>query len=172
MKHYYKYSADYLKFNEENNELEHKHKYLLKEMPKKQFAKTVVKEALITSMVCALFVFLCCLGCVEKGGNITIPLCIFGGFFFFIGGCICLGRLFDYDRYLHEYDDSKLIDKLFSEEIEELKAFSEAETLKAEQWRAQHPLEEKCRLAMTKNPNYVADLIRYVKENNNEPKSY
>lgn len=34
----------------------------------------------------------------------------------------------------------------------------------AEAWREAHPLEEKCRLAMTKNPNYVADLIRYVKE--------
>ena len=34
----------------------------------------------------------------------------------------------------------------------------------ADKWREQHPLEEKCRLAMSKNPNYVADLIRYVQE--------
>jgi hypothetical protein len=34
----------------------------------------------------------------------------------------------------------------------------------ADEWRENHPLEEKCRLAMSKNPNYVADLIRYVKE--------
>lgn len=34
----------------------------------------------------------------------------------------------------------------------------------AQAWREAHPFEEKCRLALTKNPNYVADLIRYIKE--------
>lgn len=41
---------------------------------------------------------------------------------------------------------------------------NEAEEAKAEEWRSAHPLEEKCRLALTKNPNYVADLIRYIQE--------
>lgn len=42
---------------------------------------------------------------------------------------------------------------------------NEKENLKCEEWRKNHPLEEKCRLALTKNPNAVADLIKYVKNN-------
>lgn len=42
---------------------------------------------------------------------------------------------------------------------------NKAVDLQAEIWREKHPLEEKCRLALTKNPNYVADLIRYIKDN-------
>lgn len=42
---------------------------------------------------------------------------------------------------------------------------NEKENLKCEEWRKNHPLEEKCRLALTKNPNAVADLIEYVKNN-------
>lgn len=38
----------------------------------------------------------------------------------------------------------------------------------ADEWRERHPLEEKCRLAMSKNPNYVADLIRYVQGEKND----
>lgn len=61
-----------------------------------------------------------------------------------------------------------LIDKYFPKLEEEFTTNSIVATIQAAQWRATHPLEEKCRLAMTKNPNYVADLIRYVKEHNNE----
>jgi hypothetical protein len=59
-----------------------------------------------------------------------------------------------------------LIDKYFPKLEEEFTTNSIVSMIKAKQWRATHPLEEKCRLAMTKNPNYVADLIKYVKENN------
>lgn len=41
-------------------------------------------------------------------------------------------------------------------------------TTEATNWRANHALEEHCRLAMTKNPNYVADLIKFVKEYKDE----
>ena len=59
-----------------------------------------------------------------------------------------------------------LIDKYFPKLEEEFTTNSIVAIIQATQWRATHPLEEKCRLAMTQNPNYVADLIRYVKENN------
>lgn len=167
MKHYYKYDAHYLHFNEETNELEHKYKYLKKEMTKWQFAKKVVTNVLVTLLVCSIFIALTCLGFVEEGFPIAFPLIVFGLLFGVLGAAICFVRLYDYDYYIESYEED-LIDKLFSEEIKELDLLSTQEQLKAEKWRAAHPLEEKCRLAMTKNPNYVADLIRYVKENYDE----
>lgn len=168
MKHDYVYDAHYLEFNEENNELEYQHKYLSKEMSKWQFAKVAIITILITFLICSFFVALLSFGIIENGGSVVLGIFISGLLFYTLGACICFGRLIDYDKYLDGDFDSDLIDKLFSQEIEELKALSILETLKAAQWRAAHPLEEKCRLALTKNPNYVADLIKYVKENNNE----
>lgn len=164
MKHYYKYKVDYLKFNEENNKLETKSKCLLKEMTKWQFAQVVIVNVLVTLIVCLVLITLSCLGFVEEGFPIITSLIVWGLFFGICGAGICFGRLYDYDCYLYYYDED-LIDKFFAKEIKELELLSIQEQLKAEQWRATHPLEEKCRLAMTKNPNYVADLIRYVKEN-------
>lgn len=165
MKHYYKYDQHYLHFNEETNELEHKNKRLFKEMTKWQFAKVVIANVLVISLVCAMFITLVCLGFVEEGVPIAFPLIFFGLFFGVSGAAICFCRLYDYNYYIQYYEED-LIDKLFSEEIKELELLSTQEQIKSEKWRASHPLEEKCRLAMTKNPNYVADLIRYVKEHN------
>lgn len=164
MKHYYIYNGFYLKFNEESNEIEYKYKRLKKEMSKWQFAKVVIANVLVTLLVCSLLITLACLGFVEEGLPIIVPLILFGLLFGVCGVAICFGRLYDYDYYIRDYEED-LRDKLFSEEIKELELLSVKETIKAEQWRAAHPLEEKCRLALTKNPNYVADLIKYVKEN-------
>lgn len=169
MKHYYLYSAHYLKFNEENNELEHKYKRLSKEMTKRQFAGVVIKEILITLLICSLLIsgiFFGVLMDADNGYTIFV-LCICCAIFILPGALICFGRLYDYDRYIEDCEED-LINKLFSEEIEELKLFSIEENIKATVWRFEHPLEEKCRLALTKNPNYVADLIKYVKENQHE----
>lgn len=163
MKHYYIYDISYLKFNEENNNLEEKSKSFKKEMPKWQFAKVVIVNVLVTLLVCSLLITLTCLGFVEEGFSLALPLILFGLFFGICGAAICFGRLYDYDYYVRDYEDD-LKDKLFSEEIKEIKELIVQEMIKAEQWRAEHPLEEKCRLALTKNPNYVADLIKYVKE--------
>ena len=57
-----------------------------------------------------------------------------------------------------------LIDKYFPNLEQEFTENSIVAMIQATKWRAEHPLEEKCRLAMTMNPNYVADLIKYVKE--------
>ena len=167
MKHYYVYDKNYLHFNEETNELEYKYKHLSKEMTKWQFAKVVIANVLVALLVCSMLVALACLGFIEEGHSIAFPLVVFGLLFGMCGAAICVGRLCDYDYYIQDGDED-LIDKLFSEEIKELDLLSVQEQLIAEKWRAEHPLEEKCRLAMTKNPNYVADLIRYVKENYNE----
>lgn len=164
MKHYYLYDKHYLHFNEETNEIEHKNKRLKKEMTKWQFVKVVIVNVLVISLVCSMPITLTCLGFIEEGFPIAFPLVVFGSLFGVSGAAICFGRLYDYDYYIESCDED-LIDKLFSEEIKELDLLSTQEQIRAEKWRAEHPLEEKCRLAMTKNPNYVADLIKYVKEN-------
>lgn len=82
-----------------------------------------------------------------------------------------------YSYYLGEqngwFEDLRLKD-IFAEEIEnELINKIEQEKL-ASIWRKKHPLEEKVRLALTKNPNYVADLLRYcdLVKPNKEIKKY
>lgn len=170
MKHYYIYYKHHLYFNEETNEVEHKDKRLSKEMSRWQFTKVVIKEVLITFLICSLLTAMFYFGCIINAAdsNYTIfVLCICGLIFYLPGALICFGRLWDYDYYIQDYEEV-LINKLFSEEIKELDFLSAQEQLKAEQWRAEHPLEEKCRLAMTKNPNYVADLIKYVKGSNDD----
>lgn len=163
MKHYYLYGKYYLEFNEETNEIETKYKHLSKEMTRGQFARVVIKEILITFLICSLLTMAFYCGCV--GGNLPIfVFCVSSLIFFLPGALICFGRLLDYNYYVQDCEEY-LIDKLFSEEIKELNWKNIQETLKAEKWRATHTLEEKCRLALTKNPNYVADLIRYAKEN-------
>lgn len=167
MKHYYLYDAPYTEFNEETNELEHKYKRLSKEMTKWQFAKVVIANILVILLVCALLITLSCLGFVEEGHSIIFPLVAFGLLFGGCGAAICWGRLCDYNYYIGDSEE-ELITKLFSEEIEEIQFLRLQEIAKATIWRLEHPLEEKCRLAMTKNPNYVADLIKYVKGSNDD----
>ena len=57
------------------------------------------------------------------------------------------------------FQDSKLI-FIFAEELADLREDKLNQELLAEKWRKKHPLEEKIRLALTQNPNYIADLLR------------
>lgn len=165
MKHYYIYYAPYLRFNEEKNELERKHKALSKEMPAAHFAKVAIKEIGFTLFIVLLLSIVLYCGFSVDGHHEIAALLISCTIFIVPGALICFGRLCDYDYYIKD-DDKELIEKFFLDETAELTIISIAEKIKADQWRESHPLEEKCRLAMTKNPNYVADLIRYVKDKN------
>ena len=61
------------------------------------------------------------------------------------------------DKYCDEY--TKFVRESLQNRIDFKNAIEEE---KCKQWRKNHPLEEKCRLALTKNPNAMADLIRYI----------
>jgi hypothetical protein len=65
-------------------------------------------------------------------------------------------------KHRHYKEENELIMKYLPKFIDNLEKHNLEEELKAEVWREEHPLEEKCRLAMLDNPNYVADLIREV----------
>lgn len=63
--------------------------------------------------------------------------------------------------------------EIFAYEISELEAERDMQLKIAEKWRKKHPLEEKIRLALTGNPNLIADLLKYcelVKPNKNTEK--
>ena len=68
-------------------------------------------------------------------------------------------------RYYLGYQDGSMeyseLKYVFLEEIAERHENKLAEEKLAEKWRKKHPLEEKIRLALTQNPNYIADLLRY-----------
>jgi hypothetical protein len=77
--------------------------------------------------------------------------------------CIDLDKIGILNLKHRQYsEENKLIEKYFPTFIEDLERHNLKQELKAEIWREEHPLEEKCRLAMMNNPNYVADLIREV----------
>ena len=70
-------------------------------------------------------------------------------------------------------DRDPKLQKMFADEINQNRIEKEEQEKLAEKWRKKHPLEEKVRLALTMNPNYVADLLRYcelVKPNKNTEK--
>ena len=81
-------------------------------------------------------------------------------------GLVCASCMLFWFKY------TDMLEKFVEPEKQQLRAELAEEHLKltsqCEAWRKEHPLEEKVRLALTKNPNYVADLIRSLQGNNNE----
>ena len=59
------------------------------------------------------------------------------------------------------YREDTRLTYIFAEELAKLKEEKLEQEKLAEKWRKKHPLEEKIRLALTQNPNYIADLLRY-----------
>lgn len=57
--------------------------------------------------------------------------------------------------------EDKRLTYIFAEELANLNDEKLKEEELARKWRKKHPLEEKIRLALTQNPNYIADLLRY-----------
>ena len=162
-------------FNEENNSLEETYKDCKCEISWEDYLKNkwiwLILSALFMLAVVSLFVI--SLNFWSEDATVCIGMC---GIPMFGVLCYVLDILCDHfecidmwgicERRTLSKHERFLIDKYFPKLEEEFTTNSIIATIQAAQWRAKHPLEEKCRLAMTKNPNYVADLIKYVKENN------
>lgn len=107
-------------------------------------------------------------------GILTIPLLIAGAVVFehvaWWGILFCVFSVFSWVYIIiaeNKYDE--WLEKAIGADEEEynrtvIEPHNKEQQRLADEWRENHPLEEACRLAMLKNPNYVADLIRYVKE--------
>ena len=164
-------------FNEENNSFEEKYMYRECKISWQDYLKNkwvwLILSMLFMLAVVSLFVISINFWTKE----VTVVLGMLGIPIFYVL-CYVLDTLSDRfecidmwgicgRRQLSKHEQF-LIDKYFPKLEEEFMTNSIVAAIQATQWRAEHPLEEKCRLALTKNPNYVADLIKYVKENNNE----
>lgn len=146
------YHMSYLKFDEKSNSMNY------------QYESIELKD----NSVLYLITFLSLLILIIVTGVIPIilsilftPYCAFLFFAIFpLLPLYCF--IFENIEDKHFYKQSHIIKEIadFRTNIEALAAIEEAE---CKEWRDNHPLEEKVRLAMEKNPNYVADLIRYVK---------
>lgn len=160
------------KFDEKENRLyekmvEYEHEASREETKRLRFRNSF--GWFLVAFICLVFLLLP----IFFGGLETIISCsiIFGLMVFLMisGGIVNLYNS-DYHLYRSEYDNSKItryfVDKYFKEEYTDRDLHDIRINDQAKRWRENHPLEEKCRLAMEGNPNYVADLIRYVQEEN------
>lgn len=162
-------------FNEENNSLEETYKHCKCAISWEDYLKNkwvwLILSVLFMLAVTSLFVI--SINFWSHGATVFIGML---GIPMFYVMCYIFNVLCDQFEYVDMWGicgrrelskhERFLIDKYFPKLEEEFNTNSIIAVIKATQWRAQHSLEEKCRLAMTKNPNYVADLIKYVKENN------
>lgn len=146
------YSMSYLKFDENSNSMNYQYESIeLKDNNPLYLVLTIVLPLLILIT-----------------GAIPIVLSVLFTPYYAFLLFVCLPLLFIYcnifelleDNYF--YKQPHIVKEIadFKSKIEELAAIEEN---KCNKWREEHPFEEKVRLAMEKNPNYVADLIKYIK---------
>lgn len=108
-------------------------------------------------------------GSVGFIGNWVAGLISMGGVGILAVGCALLKYQFDhhknpYSHYLGEEDGYMCEHRLtliFAEELAQLQESKIKQEKLAAKWRKKHPLEEHVRLALSGNPNYIADLLRY-----------
>lgn len=166
-------------FNETNNSLEEVDKYCKCEISWEDYLKNKLIWLMLSALFMLVVVSLFIISLNFWNNDITVVLGMLGLPMFYLL-CYIMNTLSEpYEcidmwgiggrRQLSKYEKF-LINKYFPKLEEEFTVNTVVAMISAEQWRATHPLEEKCRLAMTKNPNYVADLIKYVKEKQNESK--
>lgn len=110
-----------------------------------------------------------CLGCIGFAFNWIVGLC---SVLALIGISLLIGFI-NYNHFIsHDYtydlgDEDKdfhefRLNNIFAEEIERENKFRAKEEAKAKRWRNKHPLEELIRISLeSKNPNEIANLIRY-----------
>lgn len=159
-------------FNEENNSLEETHKNCKCKISWEDYLKNkwVWMTLSVLFMLTVTSLFIVSINFWHR--DITIFLGMLGIPMFYVMCYICnvLCDQFEYiemwgicgRRELSKHEQF-LIDKYFPKLEEELTTNSIAAKLKAAQWRAQHPLEEKCRLAMTKNPKLCCGFNKICK---------
>lgn len=146
------YSMSYLKFDENSNSMNYQY----------EFIELKDNSILYSITLLSLLVFILATGVTPIVLSILFtPYYAF--LFFAVFPLLSIGYFIaESIDDKHFYKQSHIIKEIanFRTNIEALAAIEEA---KCKEWRDNHPLEEKVRLAMEKNPNYVADLIRYVK---------
>ena len=176
-KHYWKADLKKWKWVPEENAI--KESYIAVE---KKFTSNELKKCLKNDKLCMLGYFLLGLlvGTIGFLGNVVSGFIFMGAVGILSLGCAMLQYFWnhykdDYSYYLGEQDsvyETRLL-LIFAEELAQLHEEKLQQEALAEKWRKKHPLEEKIRLALTKNPNYIADLLRYcelVKPNKNSVK--
>lgn len=163
-------------FNEENNSLNYKWTHKTYEISWKDALKREWGKLIAWLCVLFLSIGLLIISCKYNWGVEGILTSIVGmgvssfGILFWVANNVIDQCMYvDIENGEIHYNSSHkqyMINKYVPSLLIELELSDKQEEEKAMIWRAAHPLEEKCRLALTKNPNYVADLIKYVKENN------
>ena len=165
-RHYYTARIKNWKWNPETNHIDECYEDVEKDFSSQQLKDTLSadKWAIFGYFILGLVV-----GCIGFMGTWISGL-IFMGVSGFIG-LVCGSLQYYLDHYKGQYrydlgeqdgfmEDSKL-QYIFLEEIAQRYESKLKQEKLAERWRKKHPLEEKVRMAMTGNPNYVAQLLLY-----------
>ena len=165
-KHYYTAYLKTWKWNSETNNIDMETKEFEKDFTNKELKKQLCEDKwailgyiLITTLI----------GCLRFLGTWVSGLIFMGcgAFLGFLIGLLnyLLTHYFGEFRYDLGEEDGWMEDKelkfIFIEEIAQNQENKKLQEELASKWRKKHPLEEKIRLAMTGNPNYIADLLKY-----------
>lgn len=160
MKFYYKNYYIQYHFNEDKNEMEQEEVILRKELDKTDLKNHIVNTFIIPNLVLATIIATFIIGAIFttslnfRAGLSSITI------FVIFGSLIYNYTMSDRDIL----PNSRQEIKYFAEEIEKISEQNRIEEERRDRYRETHILEEYCRLALTKNPVYIANLIRYVKE--------
>lgn len=165
-RHYYTAYLKTWNWNPETNNIDMETKEFEKDFTNKELKKQLCEDKWV---ILGYTLLTALIGCMGFLGTWEFGL-IFMGCGALLGFLIGLINyyaqhyfgVFKYD--LGEEDgfmeDAKL-KYIFIEEIAQNQDNKKLQEELALKWRKKHPLEEKIRLALTGNPNYIADLLKY-----------
>lgn len=165
-RHYWRAFLKKWKWIPEENKLDESYIEVEKDFSTKELKEHLKKEKLAILGYTLLGALV---GCVGFLGNWIFGLVSVASVALF--GTLCSILTYYIYNYKSEYfydlgeqdgyrEDTRLT-YIFAEELAKLKEEKLEQEELARKWRKKHPLEEKIRLALTQNPNYIADLLRY-----------
>lgn len=176
-RHYWKAELKKWKWNPNCNSIDAYYEEYEKDFTTEELKNHLKSEKLYIALCTLLSTGVGCLGFISSWILGLILIGTFGLLTFGVGISIyCINHYkSDYSYFLgyEDMDRDPELEKTFADEINQNRIEKEEQEKLAEKWRKKHPLEEKVRLALTMNPNYVADLLRYcelVKPNKNTEK--
>lgn len=165
-RHYWRASLKKWKWVQEENKLSESYIEVEKDFSTKELKEHLKKEKLAILSSAGLGALI---GCIGFLGNWIFGL--FSVVIVALFSVLCSMVTYYLYNYKSEYfydlgeqdgwrEDTRLT-YIFAEELATLSEEKLKEEELARKWRKKHPLEEKIRLALTQNPNYIADLLRY-----------
>lgn len=164
-RHYWKASLKQWKWIPEENKIEESYIEVEKDFSSKELKKHLKIEKV---KVLAYSIISGVIGTLGFFGNWIIGLSMVGicSVLALLGGIILYyldnyKNPYHYDLGYQDYIEDTQLTYIFAEELAQLKEQQVKQEELAKKWRKKHPLEEKIRLALLKNPNYIADLLRY-----------